>query len=130
MLKIISLLMSAAMADILNDYISAPDDHYQWYEKKELAFNTLWGNRARVLNLTSQKWMDESRAAAPGGSIWTHEVIVIIPKTLKHKNIGTVYLTGDCNDKPEGTPISKNDMDVMVVDEMARNSQSITVAVK
>ena len=74
--------------------------------------------------------MDESRAAGPGGAIWSHEVIVVIPKNIKFKNISTVYLTGDCNDKPEGKPISKTDLDVIVVDEMAKNSQSITVAVK
>jgi len=75
--------------------------------------------------------MDESRAASPGGSaLWTHEVIVIIPKTLKHTHISTVYLTGDCNDKPDGKPISWWDLDVIVVDEIAHNSESITVAVK
>jgi hypothetical protein len=39
-----------------------------------------------VLNVTSQQWLDPSRAYVPGhGSIWTHQVIVVIPKKLKHK---------------------------------------------
>ena len=132
MLKFISLFIVAktTRADILSDYISRPDDNYGWFEKEDLSFKTIWGNTARVLNVTSQQWLDESKAAAPGGSIWSHEVIVVIPKNIMHKHIATVYLTGDCNDKPEGTPISKNDLDVIVADEMAKNSHSITVAVK
>lgn len=130
MLRILALFATVARADILSDYIAAPDENYGWFEHKNLTFKTLWGNTAHVLNVTSQKWMDESRASAPGGAIWSHEVVVIIPKNLLHKEIATVYLTGDCNDKPEGTPISKKDLDVIVVDEMAKNSQAITVAVK
>ena len=74
--------------------------------------------------------MDESRAAGPNGAIWSHEVVVIIPKNLLYKNISTVYLTRECNDKPEGTPITKTDLDVLLVDELAWNTHMITVAVK
>lgn len=66
--------------------------------------------------------MDESRASAPGGAIWTHEVVVIVPKHLTHRHVATAYLSGDCNDKPAGTAISKSDLDVIIVDEMAKNS--------
>jgi PhoPQ-activated pathogenicity-related protein len=74
--------------------------------------------------------MDESRATGPTGAIWTHEVVVIIPKILRYKTIATAYLTGDCNDKHEGATIVRTETDIIVVDEMAKDSQSITVAVK
>jgi PhoPQ-activated pathogenicity-related protein len=74
--------------------------------------------------------MDESRATGPDGALWTHEVVVIIPRFLKYRNISTVYLTGDCNDKPGENRITKTDMDVIVVDTIAKDSQSITIAVK
>jgi hypothetical protein len=73
--------------------------------------------------------MDESRAQAPGGAIWTHTAIVVIPKNLEFKNISTVYLTGNCNGAHQGS-FDKKSEDVIVVDELASNTKSIAVAIQ
>lgn len=72
--------------------------------------------------------MDETRAKGPGGAIWSHTAIVIIPKNLEFKNISTVYLTGSCNSNPN--QFDKFSEDVIVVDELAHNTRSIAVAVQ
>ena len=73
--------------------------------------------------------MDESRAYGPRGAVWDHTVIVVVPKKLEHTNISTVWLTWDCNEKAQD-PIKQSDLDVIVTDEWASQTHSITVAVK
>ena len=63
----------------LDEYISFDDGHFKWHEDKDLKFTTALGGTAHVLNVTSQKWLDESYAKGPTGAVWTHQVIVIIP---------------------------------------------------
>jgi hypothetical protein len=48
---LILAIFNIASADILSDYVSAPDDNYKWFKVKE--FRTLWGSTAHVLNVTS-----------------------------------------------------------------------------
>ena len=72
--------------------------------------------------------MDESIAMAPNGAIWDHEVIVIVPKHLEHKNVSTVLLTTGSNGHPD-RPTSETDENVLVVDEIAHNTRAIAVAV-
>jgi hypothetical protein len=79
---------------------------------------TSWGSTMHMLNVTTQTWMDESRAHGPRGAIWDHEVIVIIPKNLKFKNISTSLLLGSCN-TPSGKDLDIRDSDILEVDEIA-----------
>lgn len=83
----------------LDDYVNAPDANYGWFNTKQ-TIKTISGATAYVLNVTSQKWLDTSRAAGPDGDIWTHQVIVIIPTKLLYTNVSVAYLTGNCNDNP------------------------------
>jgi hypothetical protein len=66
------------------------------------SFNrTVTGGTAHVLNVTSQKWLDTSKAAGPYGDLWTHQVVVVVPKTLKNTDVALSYLTGNCNNNPK-----------------------------
>jgi PhoPQ-activated pathogenicity-related protein len=129
MIRALLFSLIGVSADQLTDYVTAPDANYNWFEESDKGFKTLWGNTARILNVTSQQWMDETKAQAPGGAIWTHTAIVVIPKKLTTKNIATVYLTGNCNGDHQGG-LDKKSEDVIVVDELAHNTGSIAVAVQ
>ena len=72
--------------------------------------------------------MDESKAHGPAGTTWSHTAIVVIPKHLDSKNIATVYLSGNCNGDHQGS-FDKKSEDVIIVDELARTTRSIAVAV-
>lgn len=122
------ILISVIKADVLSDYIAKPDEHYDWFEYSNLTFTTNWGNTARVLNVTTLKWMDESRAAGPRGAIWDHEVIVVIPKDLEFTHVATVTMFGSCNGKP-GATVDKNSANVLKIDELAHNSKTIAVGI-
>ena len=98
MLNLLILILGIVYADVISDYVSEPDENYEWHKVKQ--FRTLWGSTAHVLNVTSQKWMDESRGYGLRGALWDHEVIVIVPNNLKYQNFSTIWLTGDQNDQP------------------------------
>jgi hypothetical protein len=60
--KALFMLVSTVSAYILSDYVAAPEENFNWFEESDQSFKTLWGNTARILNVTSLKWMDETRA--------------------------------------------------------------------
>ena len=116
MMVIFLFLIILGRADVLSEYVEGPEESFSWFEEEDLKFKTTRGNTAHVLNVTSLKWMDESRAYGPRGAIWDHTVIVVVPKHLKHTNVSTVYLTWGCNENP--TP-KHNDLDMIIIDEWA-----------
>ena len=76
--------------------------------------------------------MDKSRGYVLSGehettTLWTHQVVVIIPKVVDFTNVSMAYLTGGCNQKP-GEP-HKMDEDVLVADEITSNSHAIGIVV-
>jgi len=76
----------------LNDYINAEDNHFKWHDTG-VTFKTLKGGKAHVINVTSIQWFDDELYKVSGGSsVWTHEVVVIVPRNLEFKNVSTLYL--------------------------------------
>lgn len=63
----------------LDDYVNEPDSHYKWsvmdYTLSGSDFNGDFVGH--VLNMTSQKWLDESVVDRP---IWTHALVIIEPE--------------------------------------------------
>ena len=94
-----ALLPALSLATPLDDYVSAPDENYQWHDTNA-TFKTLLGGKAHVLNVTSQKWLDVTQAHGPDGDLWTHQVLVVVPANVKHTTVSLAYLTGNCNSKP------------------------------
>ena len=91
MARLVVLLAATAAATPLDDYVSKPSPHYRWHDTGA-KIDTKFGGVGHVLNVTSQQWLDSSRAATVrdpqnGGptDIWTHQVVVIVPKKVKHR---------------------------------------------
>lgn len=105
------------------------EDVYGWFEIENSTKRSLNGGTIHYLNVTSQTWLDESKAYGPhGDNIWTHHVAVNIPKNLKYTNISAAYVTGGCNENDSDLPSAK-DEDILVADELARLSEMITITV-
>mmetsp|Transcript_23111 Transcript_23111/g.32621 ORF Transcript_23111/g.32621 Transcript_23111/m.32621 type:complete len:520 (-) Transcript_23111:242-1801(-) len=121
-----ALLVGVAGATALDDYVSAPDPNYSWRDTGA-NFKTVFGGTAHVLNVTSQRWLDTSKAYGPDGDLWTHQVVVIVPKKLKVQNLGMTYLTGNCNKNPS-VPTA-TDEDILVVDTVAATTGVIGIVV-
>ena len=102
-------------SNVLDDYLSKPEAVFKWHEVPELSFQTLSGNTAHILNVTSLEYLDISKVFSPKGSVWDHEVMILVPKEIQHKNISTVYLSGQCNNIDQ-TWKSKVDEDLIVAD--------------
>jgi len=84
-----------------------------------------------VLNVTSLRWLDTSRAVGPQGDIWSHLVYVIIPNNLTYTNTSHAYLTGQFskNDVPNKVA-NLFDIDVLMATSVSEHSQAVTIAVK
>ncbi|CAF1358409.1 unnamed protein product [Didymodactylos carnosus] len=70
----------------LDDYVNAPDPYYKWnlirqYQNKDY--------NAYILNLTSQKWLDETFSSRP---IWQHYVSIVIPSNLIRTNTALLWV--------------------------------------
>jgi PhoPQ-activated pathogenicity-related protein len=70
-------------AGALEDYVSKPDTNFSWtvVTNREVA-----GVKATQLKVTSQQWRETN---------WTHHVQVIRPETIRHPEIGFLFITGD-----------------------------------
>lgn len=91
----------------LFDYINAPDSHYTWTDTGIRLNDSGW--HGFMLNLTSQQWLTPQDVSK---SVWTHQLLVIVPDELKKRNHAIIYVTGGGNDNPH-TP-KKDDVDVLV----------------
>jgi PhoPQ-activated pathogenicity-related protein len=81
-----------------------------------------------VLNVTSQKWLDTSKAIGPNGALWTHQVIVVVPSKVQHKNMSVAYLTGNCNEAPVGIP-GKTDEELLLIDTISHDTGVVGIIV-
>jgi len=121
-----ALLPALSLATPLDDYVSAPDENYQWHDTNA-TFKTLLGGKAHVLNVTSQKWLDVTQAHGPDGDLWTHQVLVVVPANVKHTTVSLAYLTGNCNSKPS-VP-GPTDEELLIVDTTSHDTGTIGIIV-
>lgn len=122
------LLAGQASATALDDYVSRPSPHYKWHDTGA-KIKTVFGGTAHVLNVTSQQWLDKERAQGPGGTspVWTHQVVVVVPKNVQFTNVSFAYLTGSCNANPS---VPKDtDEDLLLVDEVCWATGGIGIVV-
>ena len=83
-------------------YLERPEPDFAWRDTGvNITGPLLFGGVARILNVTSQRWLDASRASGPNGALWTHQVAVVIPKKLTVTTAAISVMTGGCN---EGGP--------------------------
>ena len=113
LLKIVSLLASTRAIDlnevtddftqdahlIWDTYMEKEEDVYDWFQIENSTRKSSNGGTIHFLNVTSQQWLDDTKALTPNGnSIWTHHVAINIPKNLKYKNISAALVTNKCNE--------------------------------
>jgi PhoPQ-activated pathogenicity-related protein len=77
------LLGPLLQAGALEDFVKKPDSTYQWKftETKKSSKGT-----AHHLELISQTWR---------GHFWSHHLMVVQPRTLRHPDIALLIITGD-----------------------------------
>ncbi|CAF1105282.1 unnamed protein product [Brachionus calyciflorus] len=81
----------------LDDYVNQPDDHYKF---ELLKTYEMTGYKLYILNLTSQKWLDETIVANP---IWWHFLCVTIPDKIVRPDAGLLLIDGG-NNNPNNIP--------------------------
>ena len=90
---------------ILDSFMEKEEDVYNWFEIENSTMKSVSGGTFHFLNVTSQRWLDVTKAYGPNGDdIWSHHVAVNIPKNLKHKNMAISYNTGRCNEHDSELP--------------------------
>ncbi|XP_060091305.1 autocrine proliferation repressor protein A-like [Heteronotia binoei] len=65
----------------LEEFVNRPDPHYRYtFVKQEMLF--VFSDNASIytINMTSQKWLDETEVDKP---VWSHELTIINPRRLK-----------------------------------------------
>jgi PhoPQ-activated pathogenicity-related protein len=117
----------------LDEYIRKPESKFAWHDTGVVIDKMLFGSTATMLNVTSLEWLDTTKAIGPNGALWTHQVMVVIPKKLTITNMSTVVMTGGCNaDHGNGTgpaPPTAKDEYLAVADNIAYQTGGIVVAV-
>jgi len=116
------------ITDALDEYINRPEPEFKWhYTGKN--FPTLTGGHAYVLNVTSIRWLNDTEYKVKGGSsLWTHEIVVIVPKEQEYRNISTIYLASASNGCNDGKPITNAlNFDLEMGDIFGSDARSISV---
>lgn len=91
LIVVVSLtLLGAASTTPLDDYVNAPDVHYR-YELIKTYEQTGTGCRVFVLNMTSQKWKDETFVVNP---VWWHYVVVSVPPRVLRPDAAFLFIQG------------------------------------
>lgn len=102
----------------LSFYLSLPDSHYSYFVAQTFPVAGLPA-MAYVLNMTSQQWLtdDDFNSSSPSKSIWTHQLVVVIPTDLE-VGLGSVdadtaflWIAGGQNSYPV-SPISPDNDEV------------------
>ncbi|CAF4774177.1 unnamed protein product [Rotaria sp. Silwood1] len=77
----------------LDDYVNTPDPMFSW---KRLQTYPLPTHTLYVLNMTSQKWFDESFSSHP---IWWHYLTITVPRIVRRYKTAFLLIThGDNTD--------------------------------
>lgn len=80
----------------LDQYLEKEEPLYSWYDTGQ-RIDGIYGTQIHVLNVTSQQWLSEGEFATSTGSVWTHQVAVVLPDGVKAASAGFALLTGRCN---------------------------------
>ena len=112
---------------IWDSYMEKEEEVYDWFEIENSTIKSINGGTIHYLNVTSQQWLDESKAYGPNGDIWTHAVAVNIPKNLKHTNISVALVANGCND--DFKLPTAHDTTILFADELAHMAEMISIVV-
>ena len=125
-------LAIAATGTAFDDYIGTISPNYTWYDLNYTVNPPLIRATAHIINVTSQQWLTEAQAVGPTGALWTHQVAVVVPHTLKYPKTALAYLTGGCNEGHEcggPKPPAGKDEDLLLVADIAARAGIIAIVV-
>jgi PhoPQ-activated pathogenicity-related protein len=91
------------------------------YNIQHLAAIPGTGFTAHLYSLTSQQWLTAAEINQP---VWTHQLVVIVPNTVRSRT-AMLFVSGNDNDDP---PPGASDETVQVATQLALGSQSIVAA--
>lgn len=90
-LIICGFIVASVSATPLDDYVNTPDSHYKY---ELLKTYEQVGYKLHILNMTSQKWQNESIVANP---IWWHYLCITIPDKLEITDAAVLWIDGGKN---------------------------------
>jgi PhoPQ-activated pathogenicity-related protein len=97
----------------LDDYVNFDDGYFSWSELTTYRFEEN-ATTVYMLNMTSQKWMDETLTSKP---IWYHMMGIAIPDVVKH-DAAYMWIEGGSNNDDTG-PAPPDDELVFLILNMA-----------
>jgi hypothetical protein len=113
--------------------VDKPEPHFGW-EDTGISWSDKWtGSTINKLNVTSLQWLNSTVYDIPvenftgDPSIWKHEVFVIEPPQVVHRNIIMVWATDGCNTY---APTTSSDDEMNAVTAAAYEGQFVTVVIK
>ncbi|KAK2192164.1 hypothetical protein NP493_37g05007 [Ridgeia piscesae] len=87
----------------LEDYVNRPDPTYTYTEVyRSRGFN----HNAYFLNMTSQKWMDETFSNRP---IWWHDMVISVPTKIIDPSVAFIYIGSGSNEPESISPSGRED---------------------
>jgi PhoPQ-activated pathogenicity-related protein len=95
------------------------DPHYTFFDTGVvLAEQEGW--KAYLLNMTSQQWLT---TADVDRSIWTHQLLVVVPTVVRFTDTAALWITGGDNDNPSAP--GNYDEDVLVCASLATSAGTV-----
>jgi len=115
----------AAVIAPIDEYVNRPEPVFTWNDTGARVRPLIFGGMGYVINVTSLSWLNTSIVSGDNGAVWSHQVVVVVPKVLK-TNTSIIYLTGDCSNPSLPKP---DDEELLVVARAAEKAGAIGVVV-
>ena len=127
----VAFILHVVAANFFDDFLEKEESVYNWKRVPEQDFTTLFGSQAIWLRVDSLDWNTPEPAHITDknmSTVWTHDVIIIVPPNAEETKTGAVWLTDECDDRKEGD-FWKNifDYNILLTDLIAHKTRSIQI---
>ena len=107
----------------LDEYVHRDDGFFSWTEVASYNFD---GVTMYIINMTSQKYQDETFSSQP---IWWHEMGVAIPDEIQYLDAAILFIDGGSN-RPGDPPSEQTDTAVVLLSGLANDTKCISAYIK
>lgn len=114
-------ILGLALGTPLDDYVNRPDPHYQY---SVIQTYKLTNSMTYVLNMTSQKWYDETVLNKP---IWWHYLVINVPDQVVIKDAAFLFISSGNTDNEIPTP---QDDFVEIHSNLAVGTKAVTAVLR
>ncbi|CAF0930820.1 unnamed protein product [Brachionus calyciflorus] len=105
----------------IDDYVNTPDPFYSYNLIKTYSEP---GYKLYVLNMTSQKWLNESFVNRP---IWWHYLSITVPDKIKKQDVALLWIGEGSNQNRLPKP---SDYDVLLTSNFSLSTETITALIQ